>query len=100
MTSGSFYPCRAAPQPPPGIFKRPHPPIWAAVHSDASVEFAARNNYHVAKNLDTDAVVAGKFSLYRRIWKECGHPGTMPPSLLTGNGYRWSARAPAHGETA
>jgi alkanesulfonate monooxygenase SsuD/methylene tetrahydromethanopterin reductase-like flavin-dependent oxidoreductase (luciferase family) len=70
----------ALPHPKP--FQQPHPPIWAAVHSDASVEFAARNNYHVAKNLDTDSVVAGKFDLYRRVWRESGHTGPMPRIFL------------------
>ncbi|HEX6510813.1 MAG TPA: LLM class flavin-dependent oxidoreductase, partial [Chloroflexota bacterium] len=70
----------ALPQPKP--YQQPHPPIWSAVHSDASVEFAARNNYNVAKNLDTDEVVAGKFDLYRRVWRECGHPGPMPRIFL------------------
>jgi alkanesulfonate monooxygenase SsuD/methylene tetrahydromethanopterin reductase-like flavin-dependent oxidoreductase (luciferase family) len=70
----------ALPHPKP--FQQPHPPIWAAVHSDASVEFAARNNYHVAKNLDTDEVVAGKFELYRKIWRESNHAGPMPRIFL------------------
>jgi alkanesulfonate monooxygenase SsuD/methylene tetrahydromethanopterin reductase-like flavin-dependent oxidoreductase (luciferase family) len=60
----------ALPQPKP--YQKPYPPIWAAVHSDPAVEFAARNNYHVAQNLDTDEVIARKFDLYRKIWKECG----------------------------
>ena len=70
----------ALPQPKP--YQKPYPPIWAAVHSDAAIEFAARNNYHVSQNLDTDAVVARKFDLYRRIWKECQHPGPMPRIFL------------------
>jgi alkanesulfonate monooxygenase SsuD/methylene tetrahydromethanopterin reductase-like flavin-dependent oxidoreductase (luciferase family) len=70
----------ALPQPKP--FQKPYPPIWAAVHSDAAVEFAARNNFHVAQNLDTDEVVATKFDLYRKIWKECGHEGPMPRVFL------------------
>jgi alkanesulfonate monooxygenase SsuD/methylene tetrahydromethanopterin reductase-like flavin-dependent oxidoreductase (luciferase family) len=70
----------ALPQPKP--YQKPYPPIWAAVHSDAAVEFAARNNYHVSQNLDTDAVVARKFDLYRRIWQECNHPGPMPRIFL------------------
>jgi alkanesulfonate monooxygenase SsuD/methylene tetrahydromethanopterin reductase-like flavin-dependent oxidoreductase (luciferase family) len=70
----------ALPHPKP--FQQPYPPIWAAVHSDTSVEFAARNNYHVAKNLDTDEVVAGKFELYRKVWRESGHAGPMPRIFL------------------
>jgi len=70
----------ALPHPKP--FQKPYPPIWAAVHSDTSVEFAARNNYHVAKNLDTDEVVAGKFALYRKVWHASGHAGPMPRIFL------------------
>ncbi|MSQ27094.1 MAG: LLM class flavin-dependent oxidoreductase [Dehalococcoidia bacterium] len=70
----------ALPQPKP--FQQPHPPIWAAVHSEAAIEFAARNNYHVAQNLDTDEAVARKFDLYRKTWRECGHPGPMPRVFL------------------
>lgn len=70
----------ALPQPKP--YQKPHPPIWAAAHSDASIEFAARNNYNVAKNLDTDEVVARQFDLYRRIWHDCGHPGPLPHMFL------------------
>ncbi len=68
--------------PRPKPYQQPHPPIWAAVHSDASVEYAARNNYHMAKNLDVDDVVAAKFDLYRKVWRECGHPGPMPRLFL------------------
>jgi alkanesulfonate monooxygenase SsuD/methylene tetrahydromethanopterin reductase-like flavin-dependent oxidoreductase (luciferase family) len=70
----------ALPQPKP--YQKPHPPIWAAVHSDAAIEFAAKGNYHVSQNLDTDAVVARKFELYRKIWRECRHPGPMPRVFL------------------
>ncbi len=70
----------ALPQPLP--YQKPHPPIWAAVHSDAAIEFAARNNFHVAQNLDTDEVVARKFDLFRKIWRECNHAGPMPRVFL------------------
>ena len=32
----------ALPQPKP--YQKPYPPIWAAVHSDAAIAFAARSN--------------------------------------------------------
>ena len=70
----------ALPQPKP--YQQPYPPIWAAVHSEAAIEFAARNNFHVAQNLDTDEVVARKFDLFRKVWKECGHAGVMPRVFL------------------
>jgi alkanesulfonate monooxygenase SsuD/methylene tetrahydromethanopterin reductase-like flavin-dependent oxidoreductase (luciferase family) len=75
-----FHFDEALPQPKP--YQKPYPPIWAAVHSDAAIEFAARNNYHVSQNLDTDEVVARKFDLYRKIWRECRHPGPMPRVFL------------------
>jgi alkanesulfonate monooxygenase SsuD/methylene tetrahydromethanopterin reductase-like flavin-dependent oxidoreductase (luciferase family) len=70
----------ALPQPKP--YQQPHPPIWAAVHSDAAIEFAARGNYHVSQNLDTDEVIARKFDLFRKIWRECQHQGPMPRVFL------------------
>jgi alkanesulfonate monooxygenase SsuD/methylene tetrahydromethanopterin reductase-like flavin-dependent oxidoreductase (luciferase family) len=82
----------------PKPYQQPHPPIWAAVHSDASVEFAARNNYHIAKNLDADTVVAGKFDLYRKIWRESGHAGPMPRIFLMRNVHVAPTDAQAHEE--
>lgn len=75
-----FHFDEALPQPKP--YQKPYPPIWAAVHSDAAVEFAAKNNLHVSQNLDTDEVVARKFDLYRKIWRQCGHSGPMPRVFL------------------
>lgn len=75
-----FHYDEALPQPRP--FQKPYPPIWAAVHSDTSVEWAARNNYHMAKNLDTDEVCARKFDLFRKVWTESGHEGPMPRIFL------------------
>ena len=46
------------------------------------MEFAARNNYHVAQNLDTDQIVAKKFDLYREKWLEAGHKGKMARVFL------------------
>jgi alkanesulfonate monooxygenase SsuD/methylene tetrahydromethanopterin reductase-like flavin-dependent oxidoreductase (luciferase family) len=60
----------------PKPFQKPYPPIWAAVHSADSFEWAARKGYHAAKNLDTDDVVEQRFNAYRRVWQENGHPGT------------------------
>ncbi|HEU0167013.1 MAG TPA: LLM class flavin-dependent oxidoreductase [Chloroflexota bacterium] len=78
---GKFFTFNEA-LPTPKPFQKPYPPIWSAVHSDAACEFAARNNYHVAQNLDTDETVARKFDLYRKVWQECNHPGPMPRVFL------------------
>ena len=70
----------ALPEPKP--YQQPYPPIWAAVHSDQSMEWAAKQNLHVSQNLDTDEAVARKFDIFRRVWKECNHPGPMPRIFL------------------
>ena len=70
----------ALPQPKP--YQDPHPPIWAAVHSDSSIEHAARQGYNMAKNGDTDDIVAEKFDLYRRVWKRVGPRGHEPRIFL------------------
>lgn len=70
----------ALPQPRP--YQKPYPPIWAAVHSDAAMEWAARNNYHVAQNIDTDETIARKFDIYRKAWREANHAGEMPRVFL------------------
>jgi alkanesulfonate monooxygenase SsuD/methylene tetrahydromethanopterin reductase-like flavin-dependent oxidoreductase (luciferase family) len=91
-----FHFDEALPQPKP--FQKPYPPIWAAVHSDAAVEFAARGNFHVAQNLDTDEVVAQKFDLYRKIWRDCGHAGPMPRIFLQRQVHVAETDAKAHEE--
>jgi alkanesulfonate monooxygenase SsuD/methylene tetrahydromethanopterin reductase-like flavin-dependent oxidoreductase (luciferase family) len=86
----------ALPQPKP--YQKPYPPIWAAVHSDTAIAFAARNNYHVSQTLDTDAVVARKFDLYRQIWHECNHPDPMPRVFLQRQVHVAETDAKAHEE--
>jgi len=66
-----FHFDEALPQPKP--YQQPHPPIWTAVHSDSSIENAARHGYNMAKNGDTDDIVSEKFDLFRRVWRESGH---------------------------
>jgi len=68
------------------------------VHSDQAIEFAARNNYHVSQNLDTDAVIARKFDLYRKIWTQCGHAGPMPRVFLMRQVHVAETDAKAHEE--
>jgi alkanesulfonate monooxygenase SsuD/methylene tetrahydromethanopterin reductase-like flavin-dependent oxidoreductase (luciferase family) len=69
--------------PVPKPYQQPHPPIWVGAHSPASLEFAAKNNYNVSQNIDIDPTIAEKFDLYRKVWKECNHPGPMPRTFLT-----------------
>src|SRR5919201_1493051 len=71
----------ALPNPKP--YQEPHPPIWVAAHSAGSFEYAAKHNYHIAQNIDVDAVIAEKFAYYRRLWEQYKHPGLMPHAFLT-----------------
>lgn len=36
----------------------------------------------MSQNLDKDPVIAEKFDLWRRLWKEKGHEGPMPRTFL------------------
>ena len=68
--------------PVPKPYQQPHPPVWYAAHSQTSLEYAAKHNFHVAQNLDVDEVIAEKFELYRQIWRQYSHPGPLPRTFL------------------
>jgi len=70
----------AMPKPKP--FQKPYPPVWIGAHSATSFDYAAQKNFHVAQNIDVDSVVAEKFDYWRTKWKEAGHAGPMPKTLL------------------
>lgn len=67
----------------PKPYQDPHPPIWFAAHSAASFEYAARMNFNVSQNIDTDPVVAEKFADWRKRWEAWSHEGPMPKTFLT-----------------
>src|SRR5207249_7363505 len=91
-----FHSDEALPEPKP--YQKPHPPIWAAAHSESSLDYAARKNYHVAQNLDTDEVVARKFDFYRQKWQEYRHAGPMPHIFLMRNVHVAETDEKAHQE--
>ncbi len=66
----------------PMPLQKPHPPIWAAVHSPQAIDFAAKRGYHMAQNIDTDESMIQKFTQWRQTWKACNHPGPMPRQFL------------------
>jgi alkanesulfonate monooxygenase SsuD/methylene tetrahydromethanopterin reductase-like flavin-dependent oxidoreductase (luciferase family) len=74
---------RAVPQPHP--YQKPHPRVWMGGHSPESFDYAARNNFAVAQNMDVEDRIVEKFDYYRDAWKRCGHPGPMPATLLVRN---------------
>ena len=67
----------------PRPYQKPRPPIWFAAHSVASFEYAAKMNFDVSQNIDTDPVIAKKFVTWRKLWEGHGHPGPMPRTFLT-----------------
>ena len=68
--------------PAPKPYQKPHPPIWVAAHSAPALEYAAKNNFNVAQNIDTDDVVAQKFEYFRNAWRESNNSGPMPKIFL------------------
>ncbi|HLY66210.1 MAG TPA: LLM class flavin-dependent oxidoreductase [Chloroflexota bacterium] len=70
----------ALPKPKP--FQQPYPPVWVGAHSETSLDYAARNNFNVGQNIDTDSVIAEKFAYFRRTWQEFGHGGPEPRTLI------------------
>jgi alkanesulfonate monooxygenase SsuD/methylene tetrahydromethanopterin reductase-like flavin-dependent oxidoreductase (luciferase family) len=70
----------AMPKPKP--YQQPHPPIWVGAHSPTSFDYAAKYNYHVAQNIDVDAVAAEKFAYFKQAWEKQGHGREMPHRML------------------
>ena len=68
--------------PVPKPYQKPHPPVWVGCHSPETIEYAAKNNYNAAQNLDVDSVIADKFDYYRKVWRESNHQGPMPKTFL------------------
>jgi alkanesulfonate monooxygenase SsuD/methylene tetrahydromethanopterin reductase-like flavin-dependent oxidoreductase (luciferase family) len=68
--------------PKPRPYQQPYPPVWVGAHSQQSLDYAACHNFHVGQNIDVDSVVAEKFDYFRHAWKQQGHTGAMPRTLL------------------
>jgi alkanesulfonate monooxygenase SsuD/methylene tetrahydromethanopterin reductase-like flavin-dependent oxidoreductase (luciferase family) len=66
----------------PHPYQKPHPPIWAGCHSYKAHEFAARNGYGCADNIDTDEDIAEKLALYRKVWAETHTPEELPRTFV------------------
>jgi natural product biosynthesis luciferase-like monooxygenase protein len=61
----------------PRVCQRPHPPIWiAAISSEESFLYAARNGFHlmVVPYAGKPGQLQELVKLYRRAWAEAGHP--------------------------
>jgi alkanesulfonate monooxygenase SsuD/methylene tetrahydromethanopterin reductase-like flavin-dependent oxidoreductase (luciferase family) len=70
----------AIPKPKP--YQQPYPPVWIGAHSQSSLDYAAKNNFHAGQNIDTDDVIAQKFAYFKSKWKEYGHAGPEPHTLI------------------
>lgn len=57
----------------PTVFTKPHPPVYAAVNSSSSVEWAARNGIPLLlAHFQDDATRAASVELYSEVASECG----------------------------
>ncbi|MGE3643763.1 MAG: LLM class flavin-dependent oxidoreductase [Beijerinckiaceae bacterium] len=60
----------------PRPVQQPAPPFWvAAVQTPASFEFAGRNGYGIMAVPFAGGRMREYFDLYRKAWREAGHPG-------------------------
>lgn len=60
----------------PRPVQQPQPPFWiAAVQTPASFEYAGRKGYGVMSIPLTGGVMREFIGIYRKAWKEAGHPG-------------------------
>jgi natural product biosynthesis luciferase-like monooxygenase protein len=61
----------------PRPVQKPHPPVWiAAITSEESFVYAAKNGFHVmiVPYAGKPGTLQELIKLYRRVWKESGHP--------------------------
>ena len=75
----------ALPWPPP--FQQPHPRVWSITGSPETLEYAARMNHCIVLGGDPDEVIAEKHRTWEGMWKENGHTGPRPLSLVSRNIY-------------
>ena len=67
----------------PRPYQKPHPPLWFAGRSRASLEWAAANNANLGYFLEPDDKIAKVFREYREICREAGHTDeTMPLNYM------------------
>jgi alkanesulfonate monooxygenase SsuD/methylene tetrahydromethanopterin reductase-like flavin-dependent oxidoreductase (luciferase family) len=66
----------------PHPYQQPHPPIWAGCHSFRAHEFAARNGFGCAQNIETTEDLAERLAFYRKVWAETQPADTRPRSFL------------------
>jgi len=78
---GEFFQLTEA-MPVPHPVQKPHPPIWIGAHSPRSFDLAAKHNYNVAKNLESDEACARKFEYFHEKLAEYDHPGPPPRTCL------------------
>jgi len=78
--NGRFWTFEGA-MPQPQVYQQPRPRIWMGGHSKESFDYAAKNNFALAQNMDVERLIAEKFDYYRRAWRQFNHPGPMPKTL-------------------
>jgi alkanesulfonate monooxygenase SsuD/methylene tetrahydromethanopterin reductase-like flavin-dependent oxidoreductase (luciferase family) len=77
-------------------YQQPHPPIWAGCHSYRAHEFAARNGFGCAQNIETTEDLAERLAFYRKVWADTQPEGTRPRAFLMRQVYVDETNEKAH----
>lgn len=67
----------------PRPYQKPHPRIWFAGRTKASLELCVRKGYGIGAFLTPDDDIVRMFDLWRKMWVDSGQTGPMPPAFLS-----------------
>lgn len=67
----------------PRPYQNPHPRIWFAGRTKASLELCVRKKYGVGAFLTPDDDIVRTFNLWRDLWDQSGQTGPRPPAFLS-----------------
>ena len=84
----------------PHPYQKPHPPMWFVGRTRESLELSVARKYGVGMFALPDEDIVGLFDTWRKMWKDSGHKGPRPPSLLTRSVYVAETDEQAYEEAA
>lgn len=70
----------------PQPYQQPHPPVWNSCLSPSSVAAVAKRGY-VMGTIFAGYLTKNLFEVYRKVWRESGHPGEAPLDRLAYSGF-------------
>ena len=84
----------------PHPYQKPHPPMWFAGRSKASLELCVERGYGVGMFLLPDEVITETLNIWRQLWKDSGKKEPRPPAFLTRSVYVAETDEQAYEEVA